>query len=304
VEPEEVTEEETVAESKETPRTVLVAEDHFVNQQLFQTILEKRGFTVLLASDGLEAIRQVKTEPEIGLIFMDVQMPNLNGFDATQRIRELGVQVPIVAVTANALSGDRDRSLRVGMDDYVAKPFKIGDIDAVVERLKNAGKFGPLTGDAPLTEETQAPPSGPEQSDDLSSTDSPDDGDTNLDYDDDESEEGVPIDVRATVEAFMGDVDIAERVVREFAARLPEQIQQVKDYLEMENIADARVIAHAIKGGAWNLNSTSLGNAAREVEDACRDEDGNRALALLPAVSSRAEEFAAFVDSFDFDVFR
>ena len=140
-------------ETVKLPETVLVAEDHFVNQQLFQTILEKRGFQTLVASDGAEAVEAVKNHPEIGLIFMDVQMPNLNGYDATTKIREIGVNTPIVAVTANALSGDRDRCVRVGMNEYMAKPFKKGDIDAAVERLIAAGFF---RSDAGPTDDSQA----------------------------------------------------------------------------------------------------------------------------------------------------
>lgn len=282
----------------EVPKTVLVAEDHFVNQQLFQTILEKRGFTVLLASDGLEALQQVKTEPDIGLIFMDVQMPNLNGFDATQRIRELGVHTPIVAVTANALSGDRERSLRVGMDDYMAKPFKIGDIDDVVARLKAAGKFGPRTGDAPMPKGTleQAPPEV-EEIEELRGL-----ADGELEPESDDTVE--PIDIHATVETFMGDAATAERVIREFAARLPEQIGQVRSFLDKGDFIDARVAAHAIKGGAWNLNSRLLGDAAKLVEDACEEERGEAALSLLVEVSRQAAVFAEFVSRYDFSVFQ
>lgn len=305
IEPGDDASKNTLSHSSEVPKTVLVAEDHFVNQQLFQTILEKRGFTVVLASDGLEALQQVRTEPDVGLIFMDVQMPNLNGFDATRRIREMGIETPIVAVTANALSGDRERILRVGMDEYIAKPFKIGDIDEVVERLKNAGKFGPRTGDAPRAKEpVEIQPAEPKAQERPSVSDAEE---TNLDYLDDEPGEApseeLPIDVKETIEAFMGDVAIAERVVREFAARLPEQIEQVRGYITSGEIGDARVIAHAIKGGAWNLNSNPLGNAAREVEDACRDEDAQRALQLLPEVSRQAQVFAEYVGPFDFSQF-
>ncbi len=287
VDPLESSEIEPVLADIGIPKTVLVAEDHFVNQQLFQTILEKRGFSVLVADDGLEALQKVKTEPEIGLIFMDVQMPNLNGFDATKRIRELGIETPIVAVTANALSGDRERSLEVGMDDYIAKPFKIGDIDDVVERLRQKGKFeSPQNAGYSETVSTVLEPAGEEPRSEVVEASQP------------------PIDVGATIEAFMGEVAIAERVIREFSDRIVSQIEQIRDFLNAGAIGDARILSHAIKGGAWNLNSRSLGDAAKEIEDACRDENAERALDGIPDLETEAARFGDFVHQFDFSIYK
>ncbi len=270
------------------PETVLIAEDHFVNQQLFQTILEKRGFRTILASDGLEAVQQVQEHPEIGLVFMDVQMPNLNGYDATVRIRELGYTVPIVAVTANALSGDRDRCVRVGMNDYMSKPFKNADIGNVLERLRLAGAFDRVGDNGDSTEEPideleeifELEPLEEELMDDPKQT--------------------PPIDIAATVDAFMGDGATAARVTKQFADRLPGQIEEIRAWISEGKISEARVAAHAIKGGAWNLNSHDLGEAARAVEDRCSDEDGSGALKALASVEKESQRFIEFVTTVDF----
>ena len=115
---------------------VLVADDNPVNQLVIETLLARRGFTVDLASDGLEAVERLDRDVH-DAIFMDCQMPNLDGYEATARIRSAepaGVHVPIVAMTAHAFEGDRERCLRAGMDDYLSKPIRGEDLDPVLER--------------------------------------------------------------------------------------------------------------------------------------------------------------------------
>jgi CheY-like chemotaxis protein len=115
---------------------VLVAEDNPVNQVVIETLLERRGIAVDLVSDGAEAIQRLDPARHAA-IFMDCQMPNLDGYEATARIRasEAGERhVPIVAMTAHAFAGDRERCLQAGMDDYLSKPLRQEELDAVIER--------------------------------------------------------------------------------------------------------------------------------------------------------------------------
>jgi CheY-like chemotaxis protein len=104
---------------------VLVAEDNPVNQKLTIRLLEKRGHTVYLAEDGAEAIALFeKHHPDV--VLMDVMMPNVNGLDATAAIRRMpdGATVPIIAITANAMEGDRETCLAAGMTAYLPKPVR------------------------------------------------------------------------------------------------------------------------------------------------------------------------------------
>ncbi|MDA0162525.1 response regulator [Solirubrobacter ginsenosidimutans] len=115
---------------------VLVAEDNPVNQIVIETLLARRGIQVELVSDGLEAVARVDPERH-DAIFMDCQMPNLDGYAATARIRAgeaYGQHIPIVAMTAHAFAGDRERCLAAGMDDYLSKPLRSEDLDPVIER--------------------------------------------------------------------------------------------------------------------------------------------------------------------------
>jgi two-component system sensor histidine kinase/response regulator len=106
--------------------TVLLAEDNAVNQKLASRLLQKMGHQVTLAANGEEAVR-AHSAGRFDVILMDVQMPEMNGFEATTRIRErektTGEHVPIIALTAHAIQGDRERCLEAGMDDYLSKPL-------------------------------------------------------------------------------------------------------------------------------------------------------------------------------------
>ena len=123
---------------------ILYAEDNPVNQMLGKKIFERMGFNnVEIAPDGLEAVKRVKENGPYDLIFMDIQMPNMDGVEATKEIRHFETQhttfetlnpVPIVALTANAMKGDREKYLEAGLDDYVPKPFKREDIQRVIEQ--------------------------------------------------------------------------------------------------------------------------------------------------------------------------
>jgi two-component system sensor histidine kinase/response regulator len=122
---------------------ILVAEDNAVNQQITRAILEKAGFSVDIASDGAELLRALQTA-EYDLVVMDVQMPGMDGYQTTRAIRNLDSAVrsiPVLAMTANAMSGDRERCLACGMNEYVSKPVhaaemlsKIGTLLSKVNR--------------------------------------------------------------------------------------------------------------------------------------------------------------------------
>ena len=120
---------------------ILVAEDNTVNQRLAALLLEKMGHTVMIADDGQKAIDCLEREP-FDLILMDVQMPEMDGFSATAAIRlneqRSGERIPIIAMTANAMKGDRERCLAAGMDDYVSKPINRQDLTDAIARTHSS----------------------------------------------------------------------------------------------------------------------------------------------------------------------
>ncbi len=116
---------------------ILLAEDNPVNLKLAKIILSKSGFQVVdSAGNGREAVAKYTASPEaFDLILMDVQMPMMDGLSATKAIRDKGFdKVPIVAMTANALKGDRERCLEAGMNDYIAKPINRETVVEVIRR--------------------------------------------------------------------------------------------------------------------------------------------------------------------------
>ena len=120
---------------------ILLVEDNIVNQKVARRMLEKAGHRVDCAADGREAIRAASTLP-YDLILMDCQMPEVDGLEATERIRALPApasHVPIVALTANAIQGDRERCLAAGMDDYLSKPIQR---DALLRMVEQWGRPG------------------------------------------------------------------------------------------------------------------------------------------------------------------
>ncbi|MEM9457221.1 MAG: response regulator [Myxococcota bacterium] len=139
--------EETTAKSKLPPLKILVAEDNPVNQLTARTMLEKRGHSVVIAYNGKEAI-DTAFEQDFDVIFMDVQMPEMDGLTATKEIRKkeetMDRHVPIVAMTAHAMSSDEVRCIDAGMDAYVSKPIRYSRVHEILERIVSSAPPRPL----------------------------------------------------------------------------------------------------------------------------------------------------------------
>ena len=117
---------------------ILLAEDNAVNQRVVLRLLEKKGHSLVIASNGIEAVEAFERE-EFDAILMDVQMPAMGGFEATALIREKeknrAGRIPIIALTAHAMKGDRERCLDAGMDDYVSKPIQAKELFETIDRM-------------------------------------------------------------------------------------------------------------------------------------------------------------------------
>ncbi len=126
--------------SSDGPPRILMAEDNPINQRVGKLILQRAGYSIDLAGNGREAMEAHRAH-SYDLILMDCQMPTMDGFEASRKIRELDRPQPvIIAVTANALVGEREKCLQAGMDDYLSKPFQAEQLVSVVRKWLTAGR--------------------------------------------------------------------------------------------------------------------------------------------------------------------
>jgi CheY-like chemotaxis protein len=124
--------------AKDYPLNILIAEDDIINQKLIERILYKLGYHTDTVPDGIQVLSSI-VKKDYNVILMDVRMPELDGMETTQYIRKMTIEQPyIIAMTANAMSKDRDECLQSGMNDYIAKPLRLNEI---IKTLKTAASF-------------------------------------------------------------------------------------------------------------------------------------------------------------------
>ncbi|MBT3271554.1 MAG: response regulator, partial [Spirochaetales bacterium] len=225
-----------------TRRPILVAEDHEVNQQLFRAILQNLGLRVTVAADGFQAVELAKEGAS--LIFMDVQMPGMNGYEATEKIRSLGIDVPIIAVTASAVKGEKEKAMEIGMTDFLTKPFKKQDLIPVLRKW------------------LPAPTEAIDAAEELPAADS--DG---LDAEG-EIEEHDIFDIDEAVDTFMGNKAMVLDLLNTLIDKSKSCVEEIRAGMDSGDLAQVRSAAHAIKGSSWNLSARRLGDSAAVVEDA------------------------------------
>ncbi len=245
-----------------TARRVLLAEDGAINQQVAVRLLEERGHSVVVVNNGRAAVEQVaaqasasSAEPSFDVVLMDVQMPEMDGLEATAAIRraeaQTGGHVPIIAMTAHAMKGDRDRFLAAGMDGYVAKPVRPHELYAAVE------------GGGPNDEDGLPAPVG---------------------FDGELSRTDVPFEWDAALENVGGDEAMLRELAEMFFAECPKLMQQIREHIASEDGTELRRAAHTLKGSAHVFGAEEAAEAAHRLEKIGREEafaDAEEALVLL-----------------------
>lgn len=127
-------------------RKVLLVEDNAINQEIAAAMLDQLGIACLVAENGAEALELLAATPDIGLILMDCQMPIMDGFATTRAIRQgkVASQVPVIALTGNAMQGDKEACLAAGMNDYLTKPFGLAALQDKLQRWLKPEEAGLL----------------------------------------------------------------------------------------------------------------------------------------------------------------
>jgi CheY-like chemotaxis protein/HPt (histidine-containing phosphotransfer) domain-containing protein len=259
---------EAIEANRRATTRILLAEDNITNQQVALGILKKLGMRADAVADGAEAIRSLETIP-YDLVLMDMQMPEMDGMEATRRIRDpqsgvMDHEIPIIAMTANALQGDRERCLEAGMNGYVAKPVSPA---ALAEALERWLPREDATTSAVLVLE----PSGPEATAPAGAVDAVD--------------PGVPVFDRAGLLArLMGDEDLSRLVIDEFLADIPRQIQTLRSYLAAGDATGSTRQAHSIKGASANVGGEALRAVALAAERAGQAGNLDAIITLVPSI--------------------
>jgi signal transduction histidine kinase/HPt (histidine-containing phosphotransfer) domain-containing protein/ActR/RegA family two-component response regulator len=233
------------------PLRILLVEDNLVNQRVAAGLLGKRGHHVTIANNGVEALAMLDASP-LDMVLMDVQMPIMGGFEAAAEIRRrertTGAHLRIIAMTAHAMSGDRERCLGAGMDGYLSKPI---DPVALFSAVEEAG-------DAPAD---------PGEFDRAA---------------------GLPVDREALLNRVGRDAQLFNEVIELFLLDGPVRLSAIQDAVRAGDPERIRVTAHALKGSASNLSATALAAAARTLERLGTERRLEAAPAALRQVEAQA----------------
>ncbi len=250
---------------------LLVAEDNEVNQEVARGILEASGLVVATADNGRLAVEALQNH-RYDAVLMDINMPEMDGYAASREIRKNPrfKDLPIIAMTANTMTGDREKALAAGMNDHVAKPINVRELLNTLLRW-----LGPASGrtgwpapapDALANEKTDV--RGPE---------------TPLGP--------IPgIDIRDGLERLAGDVPLYRDLLQKASANQADTARKIKDALDAADLETAQRLAHTVKGVSGNIGAKPLFDAATRLDAALKDQDLSTAMDLINPFSTCLDE--------------
>jgi len=258
----------SMSDSRRKRVRILLAEDNIVNQKVALRILDRKlGYRADAVADGNEVIEAL-TRLDYDLVLMDCQMPKMDGFEATRVIRDAGSSVrnhaiPIIAITANAMKGDRERCLDAGMDDYVSKPINPELLAEAIERNLPREQR-----DAAPVKPAPVPAAGVEPRDRIADPS------------------------QAIRSEFAADPDMAD-IIDEFIAGLPAHVEAMRDALANSQCGEAQRLAHQLKGAGGSYGYPMLTGAALVVEDAIKAGDVEAAAMAMTALVELCREIVS-----------
>jgi CheY-like chemotaxis protein/HPt (histidine-containing phosphotransfer) domain-containing protein len=238
------------------PLRLLVAEDNEINQKLVTSILNRLGYRAEIANNGLEALKILHEKP-FDVVLMDVQMPEMDGETATLRIRQdfpPAQQPRVIAMTANALPGDRERYLAVGMDDYLSKPIRINELVRILQESQPLGAArstsAPVDGGASKASPLPAqPPAGT-----------------------------FDMSILREFSEMMGEdgIKLAKELLRMYRKNSLDLIDSLQQTLDGQDIAGLHRVAHTLKGNSSQVGAVQLSGLCFTLEQITKDGAGNR----------------------------
>ncbi len=300
----------TNSENNHGNSRLLLVEDNPINCKLAVALLKKAGYQITTAENGEQAIKALNAARQrgqsFGAILMDVQMPEMDGFEATQRIRELegeSAHTPVIAMTAHAMKGDRERCLAGGMDDYVSKPLNPDELFATINHWLQ-GKDQP---GQPSREEAAGEEAAGEELEDIwnnlpdfyfegtalnsgeicehlqEEEQPPADEDDNL------------LDLESALPRFNNDWKFFVEMVLEFVEQLPARMIELEESLRARNLHALTRQGHNLKGLASNFNATRLTDLARHLEEEARLGRLANVAGLIAAMQAEVPQFEEYL---------
>ena len=244
----------SIAEDKRANARILLAEDNITNQQVALALLKKLGLSADAVANGAEAVNALKSIP-YDLVIMDCQMPEMDGYEATGVIRNpessvLDHEIPVIAMTAHAMQGDREKCIEAGMSDYLSKPVVAETLTKILDKWLPQKKDGK---DWAIGEKDGRRDSSGAEVEDRTGKDA---GDAT----------NPVFDKAGMMERLMNDDDLARTIAESFLVDIPKQIQGLKDFLEAGDIPSVERQAHTIKGASANVGGEALRAVAFEME--------------------------------------
>jgi PAS domain S-box-containing protein len=241
---------------------ILIAEDNPTNQIVAITILKKLGYKADAVANGLEAVNLLQKVP-YDLVLMDCQMPEMDGYEATRYIRDpkskvLNNNIPIIAMTAYAMKGDREKCIECGMNEYLSKPVQVDKLSNMLEEWlgKSATEVNEETNEPVITE------SAPDNKDDYSDI----------------------FNKNFLLDLLMGDEETASMILKGFIEELPQQISELKIQIEKGAAHEIKSLAHSIKGSASNTGCGKLSQVAFMIEQAGANADIETAQSMFSLI--------------------
>ena len=282
---------------------VLLVEDNEINQEVEGEMLRSAGCRVTLAGNGLEAVEGV-CEQTFDAVLMDCQMPKMDGFEATRKIRALeaqgrvagpaGRRLPIIALTANAIKGDEQKCLAAGMDNYVSKPidqarfFKaLGQLLPVAQSAEQA-EVQAVSPEQPAQQQEVAPPAAVEPAPVAAQPADPAAESLAAEPAWDENA-GAPIDLAVLKSRCSGSESMARRILEKFLRKMTTELEALADCVQAQDREKVAFISHSIKGVAANVSAEPVRRASAELELLARSGDASQFPIVLAELKRQQE---------------
>ncbi len=266
----------SIAEMRLSNVHMLLVEDNPVNQKMAEAMLKKAGFHVDIAENGRKAVEALERK-KYDIIFMDIQMPEMDGFEATRAIRSMekaDKRNIIIAMTAHAMQGDREKCIKAGMDDYIAKPIDPKELFDIIKKWIKPKIEG---------DETVHSSAAPE-------------GDMQTELQHKAGEEEPPVDMKKAMSRVGNDMTFYKEMVKEFVGYVPEKLNLISNGIKAGDFDAIQKNAHSIKGAAGNLSAVKIYSLTLEIENKGRGKNIAGAEDLVAELKREMERLKEFIE--------